>query len=99
MLHPNGIFALRQSGNTIKNNNEGRTTQKIPLDNATTFSTLLVSKYNQHKAKIEVKGKDAKIAAIQDIRLPISDIPAIIKADIMTFIKNCIGIPLLFMQA
>ncbi len=88
ILHPNGILAFNRIGNATKKSNEGKTAQKMPFDNSTTFSILLVSKYSQHNANTEVSGMEAKMAATHDTRLPISDIAAIIIAEMKILIKN-----------
>lgn len=48
-----------------------------------------MSMYNQMIAKIEVSGRDARIAAIGEYFLPISETPTITKAVSIVLIKYC----------
>ena len=70
----------------INNTNEGKTSQKILQAKAITFSGSLVSIYSQIKAKIEINGIDANKPPIKELRLLISDINTISKAEIETLI-------------
>jgi hypothetical protein len=50
------------------------TNQKTPIDKAATWSVLFVPTYSQIIANIEIKGRDANIAPIIELRLETSEI-------------------------
>jgi hypothetical protein len=69
----------------MKKSKEGITSQKIDSDNAITGLTSFVSRKSQIIPRNETKGKDARIPPIIELRFEISEINAIISAEIRVF--------------
>lgn len=74
----------------MKKINEGMIIHNIELDSSITFWTFWVSLYSHMIASIDVMGKETIIAPnVGDFLLKV-DTRAIIIADIIVLIKNCI---------
>lgn len=70
----------------IKKLNEGITSQNMLVDKSAILPMSLLSIYIQIKARIEIKGKDANILPINELRLPISEMATSIMDELMILI-------------
>ncbi len=78
---------FKRKGNEIKRASEGITNQKMLVAKAFTFSIFFVSMYNQIIAKTEIRGIEANIAPINELRFEISEIITIKIVVITIFVK------------
>ena len=95
-LSQNPTPLRNNKGSTINKTSEGSTNQKIPCDKAETCSISPVSRYNQIKARRDVRGKDANVAAKNELRLASSETATNTAAEKIIFRPYChmgIGIP------
>jgi hypothetical protein len=86
----NRIPLLSKKGKTKKNSSEGNTAQNIPVDRLEILCTSFVSRYSHIIARIEVSGRDARIAATGTNLFANSETPAMTKADTMILTTNSI---------
>tara|TARA_B100000686_G_C16332154_1_gene733668 strand:- start:390 stop:656 length:267 start_codon:yes stop_codon:yes gene_type:complete len=88
MENANDKLIFNNSGKKIKKLKEGITINRVELDKSIIFCVLLVSQYNQIKAKKVVKGIETINPASKDDRLAISETITITKAVIIVLMNK-----------